>query len=86
MLATQNPVEMQGTYPLPEAQLDRFLLKLHFDYPSVDELTAIVRRTTDEPHSRCRRSPTAGDAAAHGRAARRVPSPTSSCSTTRAAS
>jgi MoxR-like ATPase len=39
---------MEGTYPLPEAQLDRFLLKLHFDYPSVEELTAIVRRTTDE--------------------------------------
>jgi MoxR-like ATPase len=48
VLATQNPVEMQGTYPLPEAQLDRFLLKLHFDYPSVEELTAIVRRTSDE--------------------------------------
>jgi MoxR-like ATPase len=47
VLATQNPVEMQGTYPLPEAQLDRFLLKLHFDYPTIDELTAIVRRTTD---------------------------------------
>jgi MoxR-like ATPase len=48
VLATQNPVEMQGTYPLPEAQLDRFLLKLHFDYPTVDELTAIVRRTSLE--------------------------------------
>jgi MoxR-like ATPase len=48
VLATQNPVEMQGTYPLPEAQLDRFLLKLHFDYPSAAELTAIVRRTTDQ--------------------------------------
>jgi MoxR-like ATPase len=48
VLATQNPVEMQGTYPLPEAQLDRFLLKLQFDYPSVEELTAIVRRTSDD--------------------------------------
>jgi MoxR-like ATPase len=48
VLATQNPVEMQGTYPLPEAQLDRFLLKLHFDYPTVEELTAIVRRTSDD--------------------------------------
>ena len=47
VLATQNPVEMQGTYPLPEAQLDRFMLKLHFDYPTVAELTAIVRRTVD---------------------------------------
>jgi MoxR-like ATPase len=42
VLATQNPIEMQGTYPLPEAQLDRFLLKLQFRYPSVDELGAIV--------------------------------------------
>jgi MoxR-like ATPase len=48
VLATQNPVEMQGTYPLPEAQLDRFLLKLQFEYPTVEELTAIVRRTSDE--------------------------------------
>jgi MoxR-like ATPase len=42
VLATQNPIEMQGTYPLPEAQLDRFLLKLRFNYPDLDELTAIV--------------------------------------------
>ena len=49
VLATQNPLEQEGTYPLPEAQLDRFLLKLHFDYPSTGELTAIVRRTTDQP-------------------------------------
>lgn len=42
VLATQNPVEMQGTYPLPEAQLDRFLLKLHFGYPDLTELADIV--------------------------------------------
>jgi MoxR-like ATPase len=48
VLATQNPIDMQGTYPLPEAQLDRFLLKVFFSYPSVDELTAIVRRTASE--------------------------------------
>jgi MoxR-like ATPase len=42
VLATQNPIEMQGTYPLPEAQLDRFLLKLQFGYPSAEELAAIV--------------------------------------------
>jgi MoxR-like ATPase len=42
VLATQNPIEMQGTYPLPEAQLDRFMLKLQFRYPSVEELPAIV--------------------------------------------
>ena len=42
VLATQNPVELQGTYPLPEAQLDRFLLKLRFEYPSADELQKII--------------------------------------------
>lgn len=46
VLATQNPVELRGTYPLPEAQLDRFFLKLRFGYPSRSELTDIVRRTT----------------------------------------
>jgi MoxR-like ATPase len=42
VLATQNPVEMHGTYPLPEAQLDRFLLKLRFGFPSSEELVAII--------------------------------------------
>ena len=46
VMATQNPLEMEGTYPLPEAQLDRFLLKLLVPFPSADELTEIVRRTT----------------------------------------
>jgi MoxR-like ATPase len=46
VLATQNPVEMQGTYPLPEAQLDRFLLKLRFEYPSAAELNEIVAHTS----------------------------------------
>ncbi|MDO3408657.1 MoxR family ATPase [Saccharibacillus sp. CPCC 101409] len=46
VLATQNPLENEGTYPLPEAQLDRFLLKLDVDYPSADELKEIIRRTT----------------------------------------
>lgn len=46
VLATQNPLEMEGTYPLPEAQLDRFLFKLIVPYPSADDLTEIVRRTT----------------------------------------
>ena len=45
VMATQNPLEMEGTYPLPEAQLDRFLLKVLVEYPSRDELTAIVDRT-----------------------------------------
>ena len=46
VLATQNPLEMEGTYPLPEAQLDRFLFKLHVAFPSREELHAILERTT----------------------------------------
>lgn len=48
VLATQNPVETEGTYPLPEAQLDRFLLKIHVEYPDrADELEIARRQTTD---------------------------------------
>ncbi len=50
VLATQNPIEQQGTYPLPEAQVDRFLLKLKVDYPSREEEKAILlRMTTGDP-------------------------------------
>ena len=51
VLATQNPIELEGTYPLPEAQLDRFLFKLSVPYPSDTELAEIARRTTgtDQP-------------------------------------
>jgi MoxR-like ATPase len=48
VLATQNPIEMEGTYPLPEAQLDRFLLKLNVQYPGAEELHEILNRTTRE--------------------------------------
>ncbi len=48
VLATQNPIEMEGTYPLPEAQLDRFLFKVNVTTPSVEELTQILDRTTGE--------------------------------------
>ncbi|MEM1224222.1 MAG: MoxR family ATPase [Planctomycetota bacterium] len=48
VLATQNPVETEGTYPLPEAQLDRFLMKIHVPYPSRDEELEIARRQTTE--------------------------------------
>ncbi|APZ96027.1 AAA family ATPase [Fuerstiella marisgermanici] len=47
VMATQNPLEMEGTYPLPEAQLDRFFCKLMVKYPSVDDLEAILDRTTE---------------------------------------
>ncbi|MEL6443309.1 MAG: MoxR family ATPase [Bacteroidota bacterium] len=46
VLATQNPIEQEGTYPLPEAQLDRFMLNLWLDYPSFEEEVAVVRNTT----------------------------------------
>ena len=46
VLATQNPIEMEGTYPLPEAQLDRFCFKLRVRYPAIEELNAIIERTT----------------------------------------
>jgi MoxR-like ATPase len=53
VFATQNPVEFEGTYPLPEAQLDRFLMKIRIDYPSAEEETAILKRfeALSNPHS-----------------------------------
>lgn len=47
VMATQNPIEMEGTYPLPEAQLDRFLLKVQVTMPQKDEMKEILARTTD---------------------------------------
>ncbi|MBI4341280.1 MAG: MoxR family ATPase [Candidatus Omnitrophica bacterium] len=46
VIATQNPIEMEGTFPLPEAQLDRFLFKIFIGYPSQEELSQILRQTT----------------------------------------
>jgi MoxR-like ATPase len=75
VLATQNPLEMEGTYPLPEAQLDRFMFKIDVLFPSADELVEILARTTGGfvPHAA-----TAADGAAiirMGQLARRVPIP-----------
>ncbi len=47
VLATQNPIEQEGTYPLPEAQLDRFLLKITIDYPNLEDESLLVRLVTD---------------------------------------
>jgi MoxR-like ATPase len=75
VLATQNPLEMEGTYPLPEAQLDRFLFKVNVLLPSADELTEILTRTTGQEN------PSAGKAAdgeriiAMQQVARQVPVP-----------
>ncbi len=49
VLATQNPIEQEGTYPLPEAQLDRFMFEVLIDYPDEDEEFQIVRQTTSQP-------------------------------------
>ena len=46
VLATQNPIEQEGTYPLPKAQLDRFMFMIHVDYPVEDEEFEIIKRTT----------------------------------------
>ncbi len=54
VFATQNPIEMEGTYPLPEAQLDRFFFKLHIGVPDVDDLSEIMARTTGEQAPRIR--------------------------------
>jgi MoxR-like ATPase len=51
VLATQNPIEQEGTYPLPEAQLDRFLMKVKIDYPSFDEEVGILKLVTEEKRS-----------------------------------
>ena len=62
MLATQNPVELEGTYPLPEAQIDRFMLKVVVDYPSREEEPRIVERmvrTTSTPSARAVATPEA---------------------------
>ncbi len=57
VLATQNPIEMEGTYPLPEAQLDRFMFNVIVDYLPEDEEVAVVQQTTsrrtERPSSRC---------------------------------
>ncbi|MCG3123023.1 MAG: hypothetical protein GIKADHBN_01431 [Phycisphaerales bacterium] len=50
VLATQNPIEQEGTYPLPEAQLDRFMFQIHISYPTESEEIEIVRRTSERTH------------------------------------
>ena len=55
VLATQNPIESEGTYPLPEAQTDRFLMKLLVDYPSPGEEAAVVGRSLEQPPDVLRR-------------------------------
>lgn len=61
VMATQNPIEMEGTYPLPEAQLDRFLMKMLVPSPSADELSQILTRTTGGVDARASSVTSGGD-------------------------
>jgi MoxR-like ATPase len=73
VLATQNPLEMEGTYPLPEAQLDRFFFKLLVRYPAASELDAILCRTTGALDGQARPILDAAQVLEMGRLARLVP-------------
>ena len=73
VIATQNPLEMEGTYPLPEAQLDRFFFKLNVGSPSLDELLEVSRRTTVRAMPKAEPAATAEAVARHGGTVRDVP-------------
>jgi len=73
VLATQNPIEQEGTYPLPEAQLDRFMFQVNVDYPSEDEELAIVKQTTSELSTTAGNVLSGDDIAEFTRLVRRVP-------------
>ena len=73
VLATQNPLEMEGTYPLPEAQLDRFFFKIDVPFPSEKDLIAIMERTTGVDTPAVGKAATGADVLAMQRLARDVP-------------
>src|ERR1700675_2988881 len=73
VLATQNPIEQEGTYPLPEAQLDRFLMQIDVDYPDRDAERRIVFETTGVEEAKPKQAMTADDLLAAHRLVRRLP-------------
>jgi MoxR-like ATPase len=73
VLATQNPIEQEGTYPLPEAQLDRFLMQVDVDYPDKDAERRIVFDTTSADESKAKPAMTADELLAAQRLVRRLP-------------
>ncbi|WP_373653490.1 MULTISPECIES: AAA family ATPase [unclassified Schlesneria] len=75
VLATQNPVEQEGTYPLPEAQLDRFMFLIELDYPSEEEEIQIARTTTGAALPELEHLMTAAEIIEHQQLVRRVPVP-----------
>lgn len=75
VLATQNPIEQEGTYPLPEAQLDRFVFKVNVLFPSADELTEIITRTTGKENPEVTAVASGSQLIAMQQLARQVPIP-----------
>src|SRR5881396_26042 len=73
VLATQNPIEQEGTYPLPEAQLDRFMFELRVDYPSQEEEEAIVAATTGDLAAQVQPALTSDEVVAMQHLVRRIP-------------
>lgn len=73
VLATQNPIEQEGTYPLPEAQLDRFMFNIWVDYPSYEEEVAIVKATTTDQDVSIQQAMTSDDIMKFQRLVREIP-------------
>ena len=73
VLATQNPIEQEGTYPLPEAQLDRFMFNTWVDYPTFDEEVNVVKQTTSDTGARVEAVLTADDILTYQAVLRRMP-------------
>ena len=73
VLATQNPIEQEGTYPLPEAQLDRFMFNTWVDYPSFDEEVNVVKQTTSDASSDVKAVISGDDILAYQQVIRRMP-------------
>lgn len=77
VFATQNPIEQEGTYPLPEAQLDRFMMEITLDYPLLEEEVRIVKATTGEAEAPLQPLLSAGEILYFQRLIRRIPVPDS---------
>ncbi|NQV73142.1 MoxR family ATPase [bacterium] len=73
VLATQNPIEQEGTYPLPEAQLDRFMFNLWLDYPTFDQEVEVVRQTTSASKPQLNNIMTAADIQRYQQVVRQIP-------------
>ena len=73
VLATQNPIEQEGTYPLPEAQLDRFMFNIKLDYPSFEEEMAVVKNTTSTHTASLKKMLNAEEVIAFQQLVRKVP-------------